>query len=95
MSEHGEKSIANIMDNGYVRLTTVIGGFIFAIGVAIQATGFVTTMTFQLSKIEEEVVTLHQTIDENTEDRWKKSDMIRLCREIELSNDGFSCGTID
>lgn len=82
--------MSNVLDNGLIR----IGSVVAMVGFLVIASWNVSAwFTFVSTKLEVIEGTLHTL----TEDRWRKRDMIRWCRETELKNReiDWACAEID
>ena len=83
-----EQTVAHLLDNGLVRITTVIA---FVAFVAVASWNVAAWFT----SIESKLVTIQQELDVGTADRWRRSHQRRFCRETELRNPGWACAEID
>ena len=88
--EGAEKNVGALLDNGFVRVSSVIAGLFFAIGASWAVSSWFTTVTSDLESIKATLVTLQGASD----DRWKRADMVSWCRETELLNPDWRCGEI-
>ena len=92
---HTEASVANFLDNGIVRAGTVVSIVLFTIAASYQAGRYFEETARNFSLINEKLTAIDTKREQNTNDRWRRSDMVRFCRETELLNPGWTCGKLD
>ena len=83
-----EKTVANVLDNGLVRITSVIGFIVFVSVASWNVAAWFTLIEAKLIKIEAEIIL-------GTQDRFRRAEMYRFCRETELLNPGWKCGQLE
>lgn len=77
--QHAEEAASNVLDNGFIRVGSVIALVIFMVVASWNVAAWFTVITGKLEAIEASIQAL-------SDDRWRKRDMVRWCRETELKN---------
>ena len=80
--------MAHLLDNSFVRVGTVVAFVMFVAVASWNVAAWFTSIEQKLTNIEIE-------IEKSTSDRWRKTEMLRWCRETELVNPTWTCGEID
>jgi hypothetical protein len=92
--EAASRGAESILDNGLVRVGTLVAGLFLAISLAFSLGAWFTKTNLQLTSLQNEIVAMRKSIEKNTEDRWRRADMIQFCRETELTNQNWKCGDL-
>jgi hypothetical protein len=86
--EEAEKGVSRVLDNGFIRFSSVVS---FVVFVALSSWSVGSWFT----KIESKLEQIENQLEISVDDRWRKTDMSRWCRETELTNPEWVCAELE
>lgn len=86
--EEAEKGLSQVLDNGFLRVTTVVSIIVFVAFASWSIGSWFTLIENKLQVIENELKL-------STDDRWRQTEMLRWCRETELRNPDWVCAAVE